>query len=104
MCKCRCPVYYKNVQIGKVSKVDLSSDGSKVIVDCLIDDKYKKFIRKKFWIYDISGFEMKFSIFLVQNWIKYIYKYIKSCGIVVVTPYEYNEIASSKDKFILNKH
>ena len=32
------PVYYKNVQIGKVSKIDLSEDGSKVIVDCLIFD------------------------------------------------------------------
>ena len=41
------PVYYKNVQIGKVSKIDLSDDGSKVVVDCLIYDKYTKFIRKK---------------------------------------------------------
>ena len=57
------PVYYKNVQIGKVSKVDLSDDGSKVIVDCLVYDKYKKLIRKNSQFYDISGFEMKFSIF-----------------------------------------
>ena len=35
------PVYYKNVQIGKVLKVDLSSDASRVIIDCLIYDKYK---------------------------------------------------------------
>ena len=31
----------KNVQIGKVLKVDLSSDASRVIIDCLIYDKYK---------------------------------------------------------------
>jgi paraquat-inducible protein B len=56
------PVYYKNVQIGKVSKIDLSDDGSKVVVDCLIYDKYTKFIRKNSEFYDISGFEMKFFI------------------------------------------
>ena len=41
------PVYYKNVQIGKVSKIDLSEDGSKVVVDCLIYDKYKKLYEEK---------------------------------------------------------
>ena len=97
------PVYYKNVQIGKVSKVDLSSDGSKVIVDCLIDDKYKKFVRKNSEFYDISGFEMKFSIFSGSKIESNTFTSILKGGIVVVTPYEYNEIASSKDKFILNK-
>ena len=97
------PVYYKNVQIGKVSKVDLSSDGSKVIVDCLIDDKYKKFVRKNSEFYDISGFEMKFSIFSGSKIESNTFTSILKGGIVVVTPYEYNEIATSKDKFILNK-
>lgn len=97
------PVYYKNVQIGKVSKVDLNNDGSKVIVDCLIEDKYKKFIRKNSEFYDISGFEMKFSIFSGSKIESNTFTSILKGGIVVVTPYEYNEIASSKDKFILNK-
>jgi paraquat-inducible protein B len=97
------PVYYKNVQIGKVSKVDLNSDGSKVIVDCLIDDKYKKFVRKNSEFYDISGFEMKFSIFSGSKIESNTFTSLLKGGIVVVTPYEYNDIASSKDKFILNK-
>ena len=97
------PIYYKNVQIGKVLKVDLSSDASKVVIDCLIYDKYTKFVRTNSEFYDISGFEMEFSIFsgskIESNTITSIIK----GGLVVVTPYEYKEIASSNDRFILNK-
>ena len=97
------PIYYKNVQIGKVLKVDLSSDASKVVIDCLIYDKYTKFVRTNSEFYDISGFEMEFSIFsgskIESNTITSIIK----GGLVVVTPYEYKEIVSSNDRFILNK-
>ena len=97
------PVYYKNVQIGKVLKVDLSSDASRVVLDCLIYDKYAKFVRKNSEFYDISGFEMEFSIFsgskIESNTITSIVK----GGLVVVTPYEYKEVASTSDKFTLNK-
>ncbi len=97
------PIYYKNVQIGKILKVDLSNDASKVVIDCLIYDKYTKFVRTNSEFYDISGFEMEFSIFsgskIESNTITSIIK----GGLVVVTPYEYKEIASSNDRFILNK-
>uniref|UniRef100_UPI0040485201 MlaD family protein n=1 Tax=Aliarcobacter sp. TaxID=2321116 RepID=UPI0040485201 len=97
------PVYYKNVQIGKVSKIDLSEDGSKVIVDCLIDDKYKKFIRKNSEFYDISGFEMKFSIFSGSKVESNTFTSLIKGGLVVVTPYEYKEAATSNDRFTLIK-
>lgn len=97
------PVYYKNVQIGKVSKIDLSDDGSKVVVDCLIYDKYTKFIRKNSQFYDISGFEMKFSIFSGSKVESNTFTSLLKGGLVVVTPYEYGEIANPKDKFALVK-
>jgi paraquat-inducible protein B len=97
------PVYYKNVQIGKVSKVDLSDDGSKVIVDCLVYDKYKKLIRKNSQFYDISGFEMKFSIFGGTKVESNTFTSLIKGGLVVVTPHEYAEIASPKDRFTLIK-
>ena len=97
------PVYYKNVQIGKVSKIDLSEDGSKVVVDCLIYDKYKKLIRKNSEFYDISGFEMKFSIFSGSKVESNTFTSLLKGGLVVVTPYEYGEIANPKDKFTLVK-
>ena len=97
------PVYYKNVQIGKVSKIDLSEDGSKVIVDCLIYDKYKKLIRKNSEFYDISGFEMKFSIFSGSKVESNTFTSLLKGGLVVVTPYEYGDIANPKDKFTLVK-
>ena len=97
------PVYYKNVQIGKVSKIDLSEDGSKVVVDCLIYDKYTKFIRKNSEFYDISGFEMKFSIFSGSKVESNTFTSLIKGGLVVVTPYEYAEIATPKDKFNLVK-
>jgi paraquat-inducible protein B len=97
------PVYYKNVQIGKVSKIDLSDDGSKVVVDCLIYDKYTKFIRKNSEFYDISGFEMKFSIFSGSKVESNTFTSLLKGGLVVVTPYEYGEIAAPNDKFNLVK-
>ena len=97
------PVYYKNVQIGKVSKIDLSDDGSKVVVDCLVYDKYTKFIRKNSQFYDISGFEMKFSIFSGTKVESNTFTSLLKGGLVVVTPYEYDQIASPNDKFNLVK-
>lgn len=97
------PVYYKNVQIGKVSKIDLSDDGSKVVVDCLIEDKYTKFIRKNSEFYDISGFEMKFSIFSGSKVESNTFTSLLKGGLVVVTPYEYGELAVPNEKFTLVK-
>ncbi len=97
------PIYYKNVQIGKVLKVDLSLDASYVLIDCLIYDKYKKFIRKNSSFYDISGFEMEFSLFdktkVKSNTITSILK----GGLLVVTPLKYKKIANHNDRFILKK-
>lgn len=97
------PVYYKNVQIGKVSKIDLSEDGSKVVVDCLIYDKYTKFIRKNSQFYDISGFEMKFSIFSGSKIESNTFTSLLKGGLVVVTPYEYSQLANPNDRFNLVK-
>lgn len=96
------PVYYKNVQIGKVLKVDLSSDGSRVIIDCLINNKYKKLIRKNSKFYDISGFDMEFSIFGSKVQSSTVTSLIKG-GFVVVTPYDYSDEATSSDIFMLEK-
>lgn len=97
------PVYYKNVQIGKVSKIDLSEDGSKVVVDCLIYDKYTKFVRKNSEVYDISGFEMKFSIFSGSKVESNTFTSLIKGGLVIVTPYEYGETANPNDRFTLVK-
>ena len=73
------------------------------MVDCLIYDKYKKFIRKNSEFYDISGFEMKFSIFSGSKVESNTFTSLLKGGLVVVTPYEYAEIANPKDKFTLVK-
>lgn len=97
------PVYYKNVKIGKVNKIDLSSDASKVIMDCLIYDKYAKFIRKNSEFYDISGFSMKFSLFSESYVESNTFTSILKGGLVVVTPVLYERKATIKDRFILHK-
>ena len=97
------PIYYKNVQIGKVLNVDLSPDASKVIIDCLIFDKYKHFVRTNSQFYDISGFEMEFSIFSGAKVESNTFASIIKGGLVVVTPYDYKDIATTQTRFILNK-
>ena len=97
------PIYYKNVQIGKVNKVDLSFDGSKVLLDCLIYNKYKHFVRKDSTFHDISGFKFKFSIFGSSEIQTNTFTSLLKGGLMVITPYDYHDIANSKDKFILKK-
>ncbi|PLY07661.1 MAG: paraquat-inducible protein B [Arcobacter sp.] len=97
------PIYYKNVEIGKVNKVDLSFDGSKVLLDCLIYDKYKHFVRIDSTFHDISGFKFKFSIFGSTEIQTNTFTSLLKGGLMVITPYDYHDIASSKDKFILKK-
>jgi len=97
------PIYYKNVQIGKINNIDLSEDASTVIMDCLIYEKYTKFIRTNSVFYDISGFNMKFSIFSGSKVESNTFTSILKGGLMVVTPYEYNRPANTKDKFILKE-
>lgn len=97
------PIYYKNVEIGKVNRVDLSFDGSKVLLDCFIYNKYRHLVRRDSSFYDISGFKFKFSIFGDSKIETNTFTSILKGGLMVITPYKYNDIATSKDKFILKK-
>lgn len=98
------PIYYKNVKIGKVQSIDLSHDGSKILLKCQIENRYKHLVRSNSEFYDISGFEFKFSLFsgakVETNTITSILK----GGLLIVTPYEYDDIAEPKSKFILKKN
>lgn len=97
------PIYYKNVQIGKINKIDLSEDVSKVVLECLIYNKYTKIIRKDSSFYDISGIKLKFSLFSGTEIKTNTFASILKGGLMVVTPEKYGERASIKDKFILRK-
>ena len=69
----------------------------------MIYDKYVKLIRKNSEFYDISGFEMKFSIFSGSKIESNTFTSLLKGGLVVVTPYEYEQIANPNDRFTLNK-
>ena len=97
------PIYYKNVEIGKVNRVDLSHDGKKVLLDCLIFNKYKHIVRTDSTFHDISGFKFKFSIFGDTKLETSTFTSILKGGLMVVTPYKYNDIARPADRFILQK-
>jgi len=97
------PIYYKNVQIGKINKIDLSSDASKVVLDCLIYNKYTNIIRKNSNFYDISGFKLKFSIFSGTKIETNTFTSFLKGGLMVVTPKEYDKKANGNDKFILKE-
>jgi paraquat-inducible protein B len=97
------PIYYKNVQIGKVNKIKLSFDGSKTYIYCLIYDKYKHFVRTNSTFHDISGFKMKFSLFSGTEIETNTFTSLIKGGLMVITPYDYNEVASPKDSFTLEK-
>lgn len=95
------PIYYKFVQIGKIHKKELSSDGSKVIMHCKIENKYANLVRKNSKFYDISGFNVKFSIFSGSKVESNTFTSILKGGLVLVTPKEYTQKASSNDEFDL---
>ncbi|MFA9374336.1 MAG: MlaD family protein, partial [Poseidonibacter sp.] len=97
------PIYYKNVQIGKINNIDLSNDGTKVIMDCLIFDKYSKFVRDNSTFYDISGFNLKFSIFSGTKVESNTFTSLLKGGLVVVTPMDYEKKADKNSTFILKE-
>ncbi|TLP37078.1 MlaD family protein [Arcobacter arenosus] len=97
------PIYYKNVQIGKVNKIKLSFDGSKTYIYCLIYDKYKHFVRTNSTFHDISGFKMKFSLFSGTEIKTNTFTSLIKGGLMVVTPYDYDEVATTKNSFVLQK-
>jgi len=97
------PIYYKNVQIGKINKIDLSKDASKVILDCLIYNKYTHIIRENSNFYDISGFKLKFSLFSGTEVKTNTVTSILKGGIMVVTPEKYKQKANTKQRFILKE-
>jgi paraquat-inducible protein B len=97
------PIYYKNVEIGKVNKINLNSDGTQTIISCLIYNPYKHLIRKNSTFHDISGFKMKFSIFTGTEIKTNTVTSILKGGLLVVTPYKYLEVANTNDIFTLKK-
>lgn len=97
------PIYYKNVEIGKVNKINLNSDGTQTIISCLIYNQYKHLIRKNSTFHDISGFKMKFSIFTGTEIKTNTVTSILKGGLLVITPYKYSEVANTNDIFTLKK-
>ncbi|MGA1933381.1 MlaD family protein [Arcobacter sp. YIC-464] len=95
------PIYYKFVQIGKIHKKELSHDGSKVIMHCQIENRYAHLVRKNSSFYDISGFNVKFSIFSGSKVESNTFTSILKGGLVLVTPEQFTQKASSSDEFSL---
>lgn len=97
------PIYYKNIEIGKINRVDLSNDGSSVVMDCLIYEKYTKLIRKNSTFYDISGLKVNVSLFSGAKIETNTLASIAKGGLLVVTPMNYGNKANVSDKFILEE-
>lgn len=97
------PIYYKNVEIGRVHKKDISNDGKKVLIECLIFNKYDYLVRKDSKFYDISGFNMKFSIFSGSSVESNTFTSILKGGLMLVTKEVKTPKAKTNDLFILNE-
>jgi len=57
------PIYYRGIEVGAVQDCRLSTNASSVQIDVFIEHRYTNLIRgdSKFW--NVSGFDMKFSLF-----------------------------------------
>ena len=57
------PVYYRGVEVGTIQQCDLSPNAATVAVQALIKQRYAKLVRKgsKFW--NVSGADVRFSLF-----------------------------------------
>ncbi|MEA2028531.1 MAG: MlaD family protein, partial [Campylobacterota bacterium] len=58
------PIYYRNIQIGKVEKIDLDKDLS-LNIGIVIKDEYQRFINQstKFWVQSVMDFNFENSNF-----------------------------------------
>ena len=53
------PVYYRQIQVGRVAAYNLAPDGTSVMFKVFINDPYPGFVRKNTRFWNASGFDMK---------------------------------------------
>jgi paraquat-inducible protein B len=49
------PIYYKKIEVGKVTGFRLAQDNHTVLIDCFIDQKYADTVNSSSRFYDVSG-------------------------------------------------
>ncbi len=96
------PVYYRGIQIGKITTIDLSSNASEVRMGFIIERQYAPIIRKntKFW--NVSGINFEASITGFRLHAGPIASLIKG-GITIATPTLFGELAEEGHAFALKK-
>ena len=96
------PVYYRGIQIGKITTINLSSNASKVRLGFIIEKQYVPIIRKntKFW--NVSGVNFEASITGFKLHAGPIASLIKG-GITLATPSNFGDLAEVGHDFTLRK-
>ena len=61
--KANLPVYYRQIQVGKIEHYELANTADQIIITASVEEKYAPLVRtnSKFW--NVSGFAVKFSLF-----------------------------------------
>ncbi len=94
------PITYRGLEVGRVSKVGLASDGASVKVSVVIDTEYAELVRanSKWWA--IGGIELDASLTGVQVSIESLSAWIRG-GIAFATPPTPGERVVTGHRFML---
>ncbi len=55
------PVYYRQVNVGRVSDVDMADDGTSVMIEIFVEAPYHKQVKRTSRFFNASGLDMKIS-------------------------------------------
>lgn len=96
------PVYYRGIQIGTITSIDLSSNASEVSIGFIIEKQYAPIIREntKFW--DVSGINFEASITGFKLHAGPIASLIKG-GVSLATPSNFGDLAEKGHTFTLSE-
>lgn len=97
------PVYYRQVQVGKVTGYELSPTFQKVHIYVSIDNRYRAIIRKNTRFWNVSGVTIKGGLFSGVTVNTESVESIMKGGIALATPdnEDNDSTASAGDHFIL---
>jgi paraquat-inducible protein B len=94
------PLFYRGIEVGSISSIDLSNNASTVILQCVVQERFAPLIRTntKFW--NVSGIHIDANFLGIDLRAGPITSWIKG-GISIATPNKLGDIAPEGYAFTL---
>jgi paraquat-inducible protein B len=96
------PLFYRGIEVGSISSIDLSNTASTVQLQCVIQERYAPLIRTNTIFWNVSGIHIDANLLGIDLWAGPITSWIKG-GISIATPNKLGDIAPEGYAFTIER-